>query len=111
MRNSNINLNDEDSKIVMNYHFYIFDDKIHDSYFVQHCVHLHWEDLVKGGFKRKQHWIWSNGCSFQFKNKIPLYFVSHYFHSTCRCICTWSFFSSRHKEGPHDGWCGFEKVY
>jgi hypothetical protein len=42
-----LNPYDEDSKIVMTYHFYISNDKIHDSYFVQHYLRLHWEDLVK----------------------------------------------------------------
>lgn len=57
----------------------------------------------RGGFKPEQHWIWLNGCSSQFKSKIPFYFVSHYLHLTGGCICTWSFFGSRHKKGPHDG--------
>jgi hypothetical protein len=41
MRNLNPNLDDEDPKIVMSYHFYISDDKTHDSYFIQHCLRLH----------------------------------------------------------------------
>ncbi len=59
--------------------------------------------LVKGGFKPKQHWIWLDGCSSQFKSKIPLYFVSCYPHLTSGCICTWSFFRFGHGKGPHHG--------
>jgi hypothetical protein len=72
----NPNQNDEDLKTIMRYHFSI-SDKTHDNYFVQYCLLLHWEDMVKGGFKPK-HWIWFDGCNSQFKSKIPLYFVSCY---------------------------------
>jgi hypothetical protein len=48
MQIPNFDPNDEDSKIVMRYHFYIYDDKTHDSYFVQHCLFLHWENMMKG---------------------------------------------------------------
>ncbi len=44
IRNPNFDPDDENSNITMKYHFYIFDDKTHDSYFVQHCLLLHWED-------------------------------------------------------------------
>jgi hypothetical protein len=49
MQNPNLDPNDEDFKIVMKYHFYISNDKTHDSYFVQHYLFLHWEDTVKVG--------------------------------------------------------------
>jgi hypothetical protein len=29
----------------MKYHFYIFNDKSHDSYFVQHSLLLHWQKM------------------------------------------------------------------
>jgi hypothetical protein len=57
IRDPNPNPNDENSKTLMRYHFKISDDKTHDSYFVQHCLFLHWEDTMNGGFKPKQHWI------------------------------------------------------
>jgi hypothetical protein len=34
MKNPNPNPDDEDSKTIMKYHFYIYDDKTHDNYFV-----------------------------------------------------------------------------
>jgi hypothetical protein len=30
--------------------------------------------LVASGFIPRNHWIWSDGCVSQFKNKIPWYF-------------------------------------
>jgi hypothetical protein len=94
---------DESSKTLCKYHFYVSDDKTHDSYFVQHCLTLHYEDLVLSGFKPRRHWVWSDGCSSQFKSKVPWYFVSRYPEITDGCKCLWSFFGSGHSKGPHDG--------
>jgi len=55
MQNPNLDPNDESFWTIMTYHFYISDDKQHDSYFVQHCLMLHWDDLVATGFVPKQH--------------------------------------------------------
>ncbi len=90
------NPDDEDSNIIMRYHFYISNDKTHDNYSIQHCLLLHWEDLVKGGFRPKQHWIWFDRCDSQFKSKVPLYFVIRYLHLIGGCICMWSFFCFGH---------------
>jgi hypothetical protein len=86
----------------MKYHFYIFDDKTHDNYFVQHCLLLHWEDIGKSGFKPKQHFIWLDGCGSQFKNNIPFFFVSHYLSLIGGCACIQSFFGLGHWKRPHD---------
>jgi hypothetical protein len=99
MLNLNPNPNDEDLKTIMRYHFYISDDKTHVNYFVQYCLLLHWEDMEKGGFKAKQHWIWFDGCNSQFKSEIPLYFVSCYPHLISGCSCMWNF-GSGHGKGP-----------
>ena len=94
---------DESTKNIMQYHFYISDDRKHDSYFVQHCLQLHWDSVVESGFTPKNHWIWSDGCAGQFKSRIPWYFVSRYPEITNGCNCMWSFFGSGHGKGPHDG--------
>jgi len=62
MWNPNPDLDDDDSKTIMRYHFYISNDKNHDNYFVQHYLLLHWEDIMKGGFGSLQHWILFDGC-------------------------------------------------
>ena len=47
-------------------HFYIFDDKTHDTLFVQHCLQLHCKWLEHKGFNfLKRHWVWSDGCAAQ----------------------------------------------
>jgi hypothetical protein len=35
----------ETSNVIMKYHFYISNDKSHDSYFVQHSLLLHWQKM------------------------------------------------------------------
>jgi len=101
--NPNPNLDDENLNTTMRYHLYISNEKTHDKYFVQHCLLLHWEDLVKGGFGPNQHWIWFDSCDFQFKNKVLLYFVSRYPHLVGGYICMWNFFGFGHGKGLHDG--------
>jgi hypothetical protein len=103
MRNSNPDLDDGNSNIIMGYYFYVSNDKTHDNYFVQHYLLLHLEDIVNGGFRPKRHWIRFYGCASQFKSKIPFYFVSRHPHSTSGCCLVWNFFGSRNKKGPHDG--------
>jgi hypothetical protein len=48
-------------------HFYILDDKEHNTMFVQHCLLLHRKWLCEKEFKPRQHWVFNDGCSFQFK--------------------------------------------
>jgi len=69
---------DENSQILIEYHFYIFDDRKHDSKFVQHYFKLHWQYMVDNGHTPQWHWVWNNGCASQFKSSKPWYFVSKY---------------------------------
>jgi hypothetical protein len=87
VRNPAADPNDESTKNIMTYHFYISDDPCHDSYFVQHCLLLHWQHVVSNGFQPKIHFIWSDGCSSQFKNKVLWAFVSRYplLYDGCTC--------------------------
>jgi hypothetical protein len=67
---------------------------------------LHVFALAKHGgrqFLAKQHYMWLDGCSSQFKNKIPWFFVNHYPFLTKGCTLLWSFFGTSHGKGPHDG--------
>jgi hypothetical protein len=83
----------------MTYQFYISDDKLHDSFFVQH-----WDSMVGASFIPRNHWIWSDRCSGQFKSRIPWFFVARYPEITgAQCNCMWSFFGLGHGKGPHDG--------
>lgn len=84
------------------YHFYISDDKTHDTLFVQHCFMLHHGWLKEIGVSLKEHWVWSDGAASQFKAKRPFYFVARYGTLTGLKM-TWNFSGSGHGKGEHDG--------
>ena len=72
-------IRDKDDEVLKYIHFYISDDKDHDTLFVQHCLLLHCEWLAHQGFDfLKRHWVWSDGCAAQFKAARPFFFVSRY---------------------------------
>ena len=83
-------------------HFFISDDKKHDTLFVQHCFRLHWQWLLRQGLELNQHWVWSDGAASQFKARRPFYFVGRY-PSETGCEMRWNFFGSGHGKGEHDG--------
>jgi hypothetical protein len=90
-------------------HYYLFDDRTHDSLFVQHCFLLNWDHVNSQGFKPKNHIVWSDGCSSQFKSARAWYFVSRY-PSLIRsldlidgCQMCWNYFGSGHGKGEVDG--------
>ena len=103
VRNQTADPNDKSTRNIMTYHFYISDDPYHDSYFEQHCLLLHWQHVVSTGFEPKIHFIYSDGCSSQFKSKVPWAFASRYPILCNDCICQWNFFGPSHGKGPHDG--------
>ena len=45
------------------YHFYISDNKNHDTLFVQHCFMLHYQWLEEIGVSPKEHWVWLDGAA------------------------------------------------
>jgi hypothetical protein len=53
---------DEETRILIKYHFYVFDDHKHDSKFAQHCFKLHWQHILEQRYALKWHFVWSNGC-------------------------------------------------
>ena len=103
VKSPNSNPEEESTRSIMAYHFYIFDNKLYESHFVQHCLLLHWDSVVGAGFIPRNHWIWSDGCSRQFKSQIPWFFVTRYPEITGGCNCMWSFFGLGHGKGLHDG--------
>ena len=67
------------SRILIEYHFYISDDKTHDNLFVQHCFSLYWNFLSVQGFPLSfEHIIFSDGCATQFKCAKSLFYVARY---------------------------------
>jgi hypothetical protein len=47
--------NEKGKTIIKESHFYINDDKEHDSLFVHHCLIMHWRWLIDQGVKPKHH--------------------------------------------------------
>jgi hypothetical protein len=60
-------------------HYYISNDKTHDTLFVdQYVLTLHLEYLKGKGCYLKEHIVWNNGCSTQFKSAWTWYYVARY---------------------------------
>lgn len=83
-------------------HFYISDDKLHDTLFVQHCFMLHDNWMKQQGHRLRYHWVWSDGAASQFKARQPHYFVGRYYQLTGLHMMH-NFSASRHGKGEHDG--------
>lgn len=80
-------------------HYYISDDKKHDSLFVQHCLMLHWRWLNANGQRPVKHWVFSDGCAGQFKGATAMYFVARYPSLTSGCSMIWNYFATGHGKG------------
>ena len=75
--NASHNPDDPKSKrLQTQYHYYISDDRVHDSLYVQHCLLLHWQSMVAVGNIPSRHIVWSDGCALQFKGAKAWFFVA-----------------------------------
>ncbi len=92
-----------DEDFIIEYYLYIFNDKKHNSKFVQHCFKLHWDHMLVFGYVPNWHLVWSDGCGSRFKSSKPWFFVNKYPNINNGCKMIWSFFGSSHGKGPHDG--------
>eukprot|EP00243_Klebsormidium_subtile_P009267 TRINITY_DN4598_c0_g1_i1.p1 TRINITY_DN4598_c0_g1~~TRINITY_DN4598_c0_g1_i1.p1 ORF type:complete len:433 (+),score=38.91 TRINITY_DN4598_c0_g1_i1:432-1730(+) len=92
----------ENRDVVKEIHFYISDDKSHDTRFVQHCFKLHFDWMRGRGVTIERHANWSDGCAAQFKSAHAWYFVAR-FHALCGARMAWDFFASGHGKREHDG--------
>ena len=50
-------------EVVKTIHFFVSNEKVHDTLFVQHCFMLHNDWLEQEGVTPKQHWVWSDGAA------------------------------------------------
>lgn len=57
-------------------HYYISDDRMHDTDFAQHCLMLHWRWMHSKGLSPTMHYVFSDGCAAQFKSAKAMYFVA-----------------------------------
>lgn len=78
------------------------DNKIHSSEFVQYYFKVFYDNLKERKIQMKQHWIWSNNFTGQFKNARMLYWLSRT-HRKTNIQHMWSFFEARHGKGEYDG--------
>jgi hypothetical protein len=62
MQKLNPNPHDPNSCILMKYHIYIRYEKSHDNYFVEHCLVLHWQDMVDMDFAKTTLELVKHGC-------------------------------------------------
>ena len=88
--------------MIKEYQFYVSDDHEHDTLFVQHCFGLIYDSLKKNGVSFTEQWIWSDGCSRQFKSACSFYWLSH-LHKETGIQHTWRPFEIGYGKGEHDG--------
>jgi NO-binding membrane sensor protein with MHYT domain len=55
---------------------------------------MHWCWIVD-----QEHWVFSNGCSGQFKGAWAMFFVAMYLGLTNNCNMRWQFFGTGHGNG------------
>jgi hypothetical protein len=106
------NLLDPNSlQLIIEYHYYIFDDRRHNNLFVQHAFNLHWGHLTTNGQFPKMHYMWSDGYVNQFKGARSWFHVARYFRFTISpelpfgCMMWWNYWGTSHGKGSHDGAC------
>lgn len=63
-------------QLIRETHYYISDDRMHDSDFAQHCLMLHWRWMQSREFNPSMHYVFSDGCAAQFKGAKAMYFVA-----------------------------------
>ena len=94
--------NDE-SLLLKEFHYYVSNEKMHNSLFVPHCFMLNWDHVKSQGFMLENHIIWSKGR--QFKSAKAWYFISRYLNLTSfaimreGCQMVWNYFASGHGKG------------
>ena len=53
---------EDDRKVLREYHFYLSDNRLHSSEFVQYCFSIFYRNLRERGIHMKEHLIWSDNC-------------------------------------------------
>jgi hypothetical protein len=109
-RNPEYNAEDSELKeILKEVHYYVSDEKEHDSIFVQHAFRLHWKFMTDQLCYPLRHIVWSDDCSAQFKAAKCWYHLGRY-HSyiVCPqlpngCEISWNYFAPGHGKGEVDG--------
>ena len=86
---------EDDRRIVREYHFYLSDNRMHSPEFVQHCFDKFYINLRECEIHMREHLIWSDNCTGQFKNARMFYWLSRA-HKETNIPHMWSFFEVGH---------------
>jgi hypothetical protein len=65
--NPNYVANPNSKKIIKEYHYYVLDDKNHNTLFVQHCFKIQWGYLQALNVYPTEHKVWNGACTGEFK--------------------------------------------
>ena len=68
-------ITNDNQHVIKEYHFYISDDHMHDTHYVQHCFDIIYGSLKTGGVIMNENWIWSNGCARKFKSSRSFFWL------------------------------------
>jgi hypothetical protein len=101
---------DEKTRVITKYHFYILDDRTHDNLFVRHCFKWHWSWLQAQNIELlTEHTVWSDRCASQFKCARAWFHVSKYqaliksVGLPWGCVMGWNYFGTSHGKAQWDG--------
>ena len=94
--------NENNREVIKEYHFYISDDRTHDTCFVQHCFGMLYKELSRRKITFKEHWVWLDGCAGQFKSACSFLWLSC-LHRNTDVHHTWRFFEMGHGKGEQNG--------
>ncbi len=67
LHNPLTNLVNQDSTIIKEVHYYVYDDPNHGSLFVQHAFMLCWQYLQGVNYTLRKHIVWTDGYSGELK--------------------------------------------
>lgn len=69
---------DKEPALIRETHYYLSNDRSHDTLFVQHCLLQHSQCFTSDEFRAKTHYVFSDGCAGQFKGAWALYFAARW---------------------------------
>jgi hypothetical protein len=86
------------NKVIKESHFYVSDDKEHETLFVQHYLLFHWQCLCDQGV---QPCAFLDGCASQFKGAQSMLFVAKYLGLINGYKMKWQYFGTSHGKGMY----------
>ena len=91
----NIEITNDNRHVIKEYHFYISDDRAHDTHYVQHCFDKFYDSLKECEIGFDRHWRWLDGCVGQFKSSRSFYWLCC-LHKKSNITHCWNFFETGH---------------